>query len=69
MSTNEHKVKLANGTEVSWGEFSTWSRQHQQSSLFPSFGMKGKKLKPEHKKRLREFNAGRRKGNEGQGWR
>ena len=64
MNTNDHKVTLANGTEVSWDEFSTWSRQHQQSSLFPSFGMKGKKLTPEHRKRLSEFNAGRRKGME-----
>ena len=35
MNSNEHKVTLANGTEVYWDKFCTWSPQKQYMSLTP----------------------------------
>lgn len=44
---NDHKVKLANGTEISWEEFSTWSFKRQQSGLIPSLRLGVKQNNPE----------------------
>ena len=36
MDTTMHMVTLANGNQVSWDEFSTWSIFKQNGSLFPA---------------------------------
>jgi hypothetical protein len=56
-----NKVKLANGSEVTWEEFSKWSNNKQRMSLTPSF--KGKTHSEESRKqggaKVSQANKGR----------
>jgi len=65
-----NKVKLANGTEVDWEEFSLWSTRKQNMNLIShkqseesrkklSIAGKGKVISEEHRKKLRDANVGK----------
>ena len=65
-----NKVKLANGTEVDWEEFSLWSTRKQNMNLIShkqseesrkklSIAGKGKIISEEHRKKLRDANIGK----------
>lgn len=49
-----NKVKLANGKEVTWEEFSKWSPQRQHMSLIGCRGTKGHKHSDETRKLISE---------------
>lgn len=51
-----NKVKLANGTEVTWEEFSKWSPQKQHNSLLPpSLGRKATKKESENRSKAQKL--------------